>query len=288
MNSKGIMFSIMAFFLGLLVLALSFIANQNLQESEAGYGFTSSSQKTFSIFENVEENILEILENVAGISVNISDSSVAFTETLPQKKRKANFDVSVENYKRFALSQIKEADLNINDEVIDLSILQIEPFDINYMHSNVPGKGWRDNTDAFIAPKEINFRGYFVIVTLLNQTYQSITTDFKACTGTCSKGIKLDLNVVNANKIIEATTSHPNLDPYKTSTVTIKTSGNAQNDIIVTAGPNGQLRVENKNSVPIELQSGVIFDENAGTPSLRLPENMVSVGDRITGFKKNN
>ncbi|MDO8427994.1 MAG: hypothetical protein Q7S92_02160 [Candidatus Diapherotrites archaeon] len=231
-------------------------------------------------YENISDNIAEILQKIGGTSWIIESGKITFTETLPDKKGKQQYALDLETYAKFTGQHKDNLDINLNTASLSLNELTIQPYDVNYGHPLQTGKKAKNQNILQINPKTINFEGYQLQITLQNQSYESLSTNVKECTGSCTKGIFIDLKVLDSSKILETSYIEDNADPNQVSTITIKTSGNAGNDIVITLGLNGKLEIKNENSVPIEIETSVDFGAG-NVPEIEWSKNSIQVGDSL-------
>lgn len=287
MIDKGFVFSLIVLLFGLLLFSLSSSFYSNSASFEDNLKYFMGIERVSFKFENFEDNIYDILTNAGGLSWKLVDSNVYFMEKLPGKKGKGTFTADLDKYAQFASQYNDGLDVNIASDEIDSSVLNILPFDVNYMHSDKQGGGWKNDNEIFFNPSEINFSGYFVEITLLNQNYTSINESYKTCSGSCSTPISFLLVVKNSNKIVQVSSSNNNLDSDKQSVVIINTSGSASNDIRIEIGPGGVLHLENSNSVSIDVNSGINFGNQGELPYVTLANGLVKVKMPQLNIEKN-
>ena len=272
-KQKGIIITFAVLLFSLAVISLASALKENTRSIEHNAEFASIIGRVAYKFENVQDNIYDIMLNVGNMNFDSNESAIWFYERLPDKSKKETYLIDLDVYAKFVALHSDALDVNINSATIDVRDLSISPYDVNYIHSKDKGKYYNEIS---YSPATLNFEGYFIDITLQNQDYNGIITNVKTSP---SSNIGLDVIIRNSVKITENELHYADVDPTKDSDITIKTSGQAHNDIVITITPTGVLTITNNNSVPIDINSGINFGALATEmPVVELPENLVVVG----------
>src|SRR3989338_2781597 len=273
MKQKGVILTLTILLFSLAIIGLSSQLRENTRLLEQNAQFVSAIDRVAYKFENVQDNIYDIMLNVGNMDFDSNAEAIWFYERLPEKTKKDTYQIDLDSYREFVALHSDALDVNINSATIDVRDLLISPYDINYTHSKDKGRYYNEIT---YSPATLNFEGYFIDITLQNQDYNGIITNVKTSPGS---NIGLDVIIRNSVKITENELHYADVDPTKDSDITIKTSGQAHNDIVITITPTGVLTITNNNSVPIDINSGINFGALAiEMPVVELPENLVVVG----------
>ena len=281
MRQKGIVLTLTILLFSLAVIGLSSELRENTRLLEQNAQFVSVMDKVAYKFENVQDNIYDIMINVGNMVFDSNSEAIWFFERLPDKTKKDTYQIDLDAYREFVFLHSDALDVNINSLSVDVRDLLVSPYDINYTHSKDKG---RYSNEISYSPKSLNFEGYFIDITLQNQDYNGIIKNVKTSP---TNNINLDLVIRNSTKITENELHYTDVDPTKTSTITIKTSGVAQKDIEIAISPTGVLTITNNNSVPIDINSGINFGALATEmPMVELPDNLVVVGSADYNVEK--
>lgn len=281
MKERGFIFTLTILLFSLAVMGLSSQLRENTRLLEENAQFVSAIDRIAYKFENVQDNIYDIMLNVGNMDFDSNAEAIQFYERLPEKTKKDTYLIDLDAYREFAFLHSDALDVNINSFSIDVRDLLVSPYDINYTHSKDKGKYY--NEISYV-PESLNFEGYFVVITLQNQDYNGIIKNVKT---NPTNNINLDLVIRNSTKITENELHYTDVDPTKSSDITIKTSGQAQHDIEIKITPTGILTITNNNSVPIDINSGINFGALATEmPVVELPGGMIVVGSADYNIEK--
>ncbi len=273
MKQKGVILTLTILIFSLAVIGLSSQLRDNTRLLEQNAQFVSAIDRAAYKFENVQDNIYDIMLNVGNMTFDSNSEAIWFYERLPDKTKKDTYQIDLDAYREFVFLHSDALDVNINSLSVDIRDLLVSPYDINYLHSKDKGRYYNEIS---YSPETINFEGYFIDIILQNQDYNGIIKNVKTSP---ASNIGLDVVIRNSVKITENELHYTDVDYTKTSTITIKTSGQAQHDIEITIAPEGILTITNNNSVPVDINSGINFGALATEmPMVELPENLVSVG----------
>ncbi len=272
MKQKGIIITFAILLFSLAVISLASALKENTRGIEHNAQFASTIGRVAYKFENIQDNIYDIMLNVGNMGFDSNSEAIWFYERLPDKSKKETYQIDLGVYAKFVALHADALDVNINSLSIDVRDLSIMPYDVNYTHSKDKGRYYNEIS---YTPESLNFEGYFIDITLQNQDYNGIITNVKTSP---SSNIGLDVIIRNSTKIEENELHYADVDPTKDSDITIKTSGQARNDIVIAISPIGILTITNNNSVPIDINSGINFGALATEmPVVELPKNLVVV-----------
>ena len=281
MKQKGVILTLTILLFSLAIIGLSSQLRENTRLLEQNAEFAIAIDRVAYKFENVQDNIYDIMLNVGNMDFDSNAEAIWFYERLPEKTKKDTYQIDLDSYREFVFLHSDALDVNINSATVDVRDLLVSPYDINYTHSKDKGKYYNEIS---YSPESLNFEGYFIDITLQNQDYNGIIKNMKTSP---SNNINLDLVIRNSTKITENELHYTDVDYTKTSTITIKTSGQAQHDIEITITPTGVLTITNNNQVPIDINSGINFGALATEmPVVELPDNMVAVGSADYNIEK--
>ncbi|MFH1751612.1 MAG: hypothetical protein ABH821_01590 [archaeon] len=269
MNNRGVFYSIGILVLLLSLMALNDFALKQKTALQQGVYYSTMIDRVSFKYENVQDNILDLIANSAQINLTFSDNNVSLSELLKNKKAQENCFLDLGVYKQFIFPYHDSLDLNINIEDFNSCMLVIEPGGIRFYHSG------DDLESMHFDPEEILFNAYVVDVSFQNQPFEAIITDLNYALPE-EQGIDLNVFVRECKKCDANFFSFPKLDPYKISTVHIDTAGGSDKDVWIYITPIGALEVTNNNSVSVELTAGIDFNV---TPWLGLPDGLIEVRD---------
>lgn len=280
-SQKGVVIAFTIVVFGLMIVGLTDAISDNARNEEANATGKIAIDRAAYKYENIFDNIIDILNHVAGLRYDANASYIEFSESLPEKGKQDMVDIILDDYIEFIERHNDGLDININTIVIDRTNFNIQPYDINYRHSTVKGRRYNE---IIVEPAAINFKGYTVDITLKNQDYNSIQKNVKH---TPTGNIDLDIVVLNSSKIVENELHYDDVDPAKTSTITVKTTGQAQNDIVIEVSNLGVLTITNNNSVAVDINVGIDFGSSAmSKPYIALTPGLVEVGLSEFGIEK--
>ncbi|MFH1545649.1 MAG: hypothetical protein ABIE23_06220 [archaeon] len=278
MNNKGVFITLTIFLLAAGVLALSQSIRHNFNELEGNNKYVVMTDRVGYKYENIQDNIFDIIENISGIDFNIGEKSITFTEELPNARSLDAMEISIGAYKKFVEEHKDGLDINMNITDFDLSTFTIMPYDINYSHADAPGRGNRHNNTIYYEPSSLDFNAYVVEVILQNQTYDEVEEDIDYADMAGEQGVNLLLIVRNSVKIEEFSKFYEGIDANAESEITISTTGNAEKDVHITITPFGKMTVLNNNSVAVDIVTGIDFGDDATEePYLELLKGLVVV-----------
>ncbi len=282
---KGFIFSVIILLTGLTFLNFSaFLKHNSIGAYESSENFVIMNRIDYK-YENIADNITDILLNGTAVDINAGKDYIYFTEELPDKEGQINFYTSLNKYILF-LEEHTDG-LEIVVDTTDMNKLVIGPYDINFWHSNAPGRGNKTNNTIEYSPGDAEFTSYVVDVTLQNQTFEDIVVEDNSCMVPGDpNGFCLDIIVRNSIKIPEGTVTYCNLDPNLTCEIVIETSGAADKDVYIYLEPYAKLILINNNSVQVEMTSGIDFSGQGVTPYLKFPEGFIMVRDSKTETEK--
>lgn len=281
---KGFIFSVMILLIGITFLGFaSFLKeNSSIEQNSGNYIITN---RIDCKYENIADNIFDILMLGSGIDINFGEDYIHFTEDLPNRDSQTAFYTGVQRYALFVKEHNDALDITIN--TTDMNKLVIGPYDINFFHSSAPGRGNKTNNTIEYSPGSADFNSYLVDITLQNQTFEEIVVEDDSCmnpgdpTGFC-----LDIIIRNSVKIPEQTVQYCDLDPNLSCEIVVKTSGEADKDIHIYLEPYARLILLNNNSVQIEATTGIDFGGQGITPYIKFPEGFITIRDSKTNVEK--
>lgn len=280
-SQKGIVLSVAALVIAIVVVGLASTIADYQQDFGKNAKYTVGIDRVAYKYENLQDNVIDILNNVGQIFYVADENSIVVSETLPNKKGSNNYTDALQEYKEFALRYRDNLDININIDSLDLNQIVFEPYGIVYGHSSQGSKKDYLN-EMHYYPGSVNFNEYTVDVYLQNQNFKEITSNIMTTSG----GIGLNVNVYNCKSCDANSFEYENIDPNETSWVIIETSGEATKDVNVVISPVGNMSVVNFNSVPIDLNTTINFPAMATLPEIALPENFIVVDDNSLGVRK--
>lgn len=287
MNNRGVFITLIVFLLSTSIVALSQSIRHNFNELEENQKYVAMIDRVSYKYENIQDNIFEIIENTSGIDFNAGETSITFTEKLPNARSLDEMEVSIGAYKKFVDEHRDGLDININIDEMDLSTFTIMPYDINYSHADAPGRGHRQNNTIYYEPSSLDFNAYVVEVILQNQTYDEVEEDIDYADLAGEQGVNLLLIVRNSVKIEEFSKFYEEIDANKESEITISTTGSAEKDVHITFSPFGRMTVLNNNSVAVDIVTGIDFgDDTTEEPYLELMKGFVVVSNPILRIEK--
>jgi len=278
MNQNGIYFTAGLLLLVLGAISLTQSAFTQSDRAEKNQSTAIAIDRLDYKYQNTEENLLALIEKSAGISWDSNSRKAVFTEALPNKARTAGYAAYFNAYKQFASINLDGYDININ-AIADSATLSIQPYDINYTHISASQKKNPKPNQIIISPSKIDFNAYVVSIVLQGQDYTGTAEQVKT---TDDNPVCLELSVYKekSRKTLNYGKTWCNIDPQKSSTITVKTNGPASNDIQVKITPQGVLGITNNNSSQIIVESGIDFGNNAqSAPQVAIPRGMISVSE---------
>ncbi|MFH1663713.1 MAG: hypothetical protein ABH986_02805 [archaeon] len=282
---KGFIFSVMILLVGITFLNFSsFLKNNSLGARESMENYAMVNRVDYK-YENIADNIFDIMINGTEIDINIGTDYIYFTEDLPDKRSQINFYTSLNKYVLFLQEHTDALDITINTQ--DMNKIVIGPYDINFFHASAPGRGNRTNNTIEYAPASLDFNSYLVDITLQNQTFNGIYIENNSCMSPGDpNGFCLTLIVRNSVKVPEETVSYCNLDPNLSCEIVVETSGEAEKDVHIFIEPFAKMILLNNNSVQVEIKSGIDFGSTGITPYIKFPEGFIRIMDYTTGIEK--
>ena len=150
---KGMLFTLLLTFLGLVLLSSAVLFSYNSRHSEQIATNTFVLDRVFEI-SNSMEHLLQELFAYSGITITISNTTVSFEETLPNATMAA-FNASMAGFKGFIESAYPNVQVNISLHTTEFPLI-IVPYEVNYTHNQLGGK------EIVIFPSAINFNRYSV------------------------------------------------------------------------------------------------------------------------------
>jgi len=282
---KGFVFSVIVLLAGLTFLGFSSFLKQNSTgQYEGSESFVMANRIDYK-YENIGDNILDIMIHGTGLSIDAGTDYIYFTENLPDKESQINFYTSLNKYVLFLEEHTDALDINVN--VNDMNKIVIGPYDINFWHSNAPGRGNKLNNTIEYSPGNAEFESYVVDVTLQNQTFEDIVVEDDSCMIPGDPdGFCLNIIVRNSVKIPEQTVQYCDLDPNLSCEIVIETSGAADKDVHIFIEPYARMILVNNNSVQVEATSGIDFGSTEITPYIKYPEGFITIRDNKTRVEK--
>jgi len=171
--------------------------------------------------------------------------------------------------------------------IADSATLSIQPYDINYTHISASQKKNPKPNQIIVSPSKIDFNAYVVRIVLQGQDYTGTAEQVKT---TDNNPVCLELLVYKekSRKTLNYGKTWCNIDPEKSSTITVKTNGQSSNDIQVKITPPGILTITNNNSSQIIVESGIDFGNSAqSAPHVAIPRGMISVSESAFKIERN-
>ena len=154
-GKKGVLFTIGLMLLTLVILALAVLIFRNSQEYESIINKLVVLDRVYDLDTSIQGSIGQIFELNSGISINVTNKSVSFEETLPNNGMEA-FNDSIHSFKHFVESSLSNINISIGD--MGSMPLRIMPENAAYKH--------RDNwSNIEVVPgASPNFDGYSIFI----------------------------------------------------------------------------------------------------------------------------
>ncbi|MFH2028666.1 MAG: hypothetical protein ABIJ08_05980 [Nanoarchaeota archaeon] len=171
MNKKGIYFTIAFSFLMMVVLALAILIFNDQLKSEEIVTKLSLVDRVYDLDSSLQQSMADIFHIKSNISINMSNTSIMFTEKIPNSGR-SNFNNSMISFKKFVESNISNINITIDDVIARLPLI-IMPYNITFESDG--------QTGINVIPRELNFMGYSISI-LLSENVTSCNNNIQAGT----------------------------------------------------------------------------------------------------------
>jgi len=177
---KGLLFSFTLIFLALVILSLAILMFHNSLSTQERLSELGSFDVVYDLDSSLQKSLREIFLEEADIIVNVSNSSVAFEENLPNNE--SSFAGEMGSFKNFVEADDEHVWLDISDVLEELP-LSVMPHNITYKHLSFGGDTIR------IIPKEINFNALSIFARIEGNV---TSCDFDTESG----GLSLNVEIV--------------------------------------------------------------------------------------------
>ncbi|MBU0629262.1 MAG: hypothetical protein KKC75_08810 [Nanoarchaeota archaeon] len=180
LNSKckrGMLFTLGMTLLSFVVLSLAILVFHNAQKSEILVSKLAVLDRVYELDTSIQQSLRDIFYLKSGISVNITEDSIIFQESLPNPN-KESFNASMTSFKRFIESNLSNVNISIGSIVSQLP-LTIQPNSIIYKHVDFGDK------QIEVIPEQINFEGYSIQM-IINKNVTSCSWDTESGSFTLS------------------------------------------------------------------------------------------------------
>lgn len=181
MSKKGVLLTLGAFIILMVILSLAILIFHNTQRSEERIIESSSSDRVFDLFSSVKESIIEIFSFYAGFNVTIEKNAdgtrnITFVEDISKNKTDwgGEFDERIDAFKNYVESQ--EPHIKIFTEELKKREVPLIILPHNIQYSRDWGTG---HVMIIITPEEYNFNSYDVLVNTHNVEISKISSTFQ-------------------------------------------------------------------------------------------------------------
>ena len=121
-NNKAFIGTLLALLLGFFLLNLRIDQQYLVSENQTGLKETLSLENLNAKYENISDNIFNLLEKTGGVNWTITGNKVSFTETLPDKKRKTQYSLDLDTYSKFVNEHKGNLDVNLEASSLSLGL----------------------------------------------------------------------------------------------------------------------------------------------------------------------
>ncbi|MBS3125970.1 hypothetical protein J4453_00815 [Candidatus Woesearchaeota archaeon] len=154
---KGMLFTVLMTFLGLVLLASAVLLSSNAGHSEEIAARIFLLDRVYEISNSIERMLQELVV-YSGVSIAITNTTVSFEETLPNAT--TPFNASMAGFKAFIESTYPSTRVNLTLLTTAFPLI-ITPYEINYAHNQLGGR------EIVILPTAVNFNRYSVKATFI-------------------------------------------------------------------------------------------------------------------------
>lgn len=240
--------------LGLALIGLAVLIATLSKESTSQVIIFGSLERLNNLDSSIKKSLVDIFQVNSGINISGNDTSVVFTENIPNNM--ANYNSSMYNFKIFTEQNYKNIELNITNLSAELKLI-IHPHLIGYFHDF-------NNKKIKILPQALNVEGYFL-------NFSIPTTDQLICNGSIISG--------NLYFSIEATTNNNRCNQLFKIDPTLVNDFSITSNIIIRVENPAFVTITNSNANTITLTSMIILNmtDSKGFIKVRYPENIYRI-----------
>jgi hypothetical protein len=283
MNRTGLLVTFFTFLFLASLIGMSFTIkeHQTYIESTRKYGLSIS--RTGERFDQVEDAMLSLMENVGRVSFDRDFNFARFSFSLPRTQAQSLYESRLADLNRFVKKYPDSFDFNLNGGLVDLTTFSLWKNDVNFTQKLGAS---RDENAAFIVPHLPDFNYFLVEIRLTGQDFNHLSYSVTDCSN-CSAPIGLRVIVKDENGSIVETYDHGNLDAFNHSEVLIETSAPGSTDLNVAILPVGRLSMRNDSNSTCDFNALIDFGgDNDELPVPHFPHGLIEVSDKVLGARK--
>lgn len=243
---KGALFTIGTMLVVIALFTFATLIYTNSLESKKRVAEIGVLDRIYDIDVSIQNSLKEIFDLSSGISIEINNQKISFTEDLPSEND-SEFEDNNENFKDYVEDDNKNNPkiiINTTKFVNNLP-LHIKPHNIIYTHPEDFG-----DEEIDIIPEEINMNGYDFTINVFSQTINELLwNEIHECTFGDKGCIKFDILVKSDSS---SKSDSRNIDASKHNELEIKIGSS---NILITIDNPAQINIQNNvNKVNIKSE----------------------------------